>query len=99
MAPNDGVHNAPRPAHAHSGVPAAQGGTPVPAGVGRPATWACIRRRRRWGLGAGGRRNVGEGTRQVGMHWKGGGGGGLQGAQPMPSHCPPDAKCQPQWHL
>ena len=30
------------------------------------------------------------------------GGGGypppLQGAQPMPSHCPPDAKCQPQWH-
>ena len=23
----------------------------------------------------------------------------LQGAQPMPSHCPPDAKCQPQWHL
>ena len=23
----------------------------------------------------------------------------LQGAQPMPSHCPPDAKCQPKWHL
>ena len=23
----------------------------------------------------------------------------LQGAQPMPSHCPPDAKCQAQWHL
>ena len=23
----------------------------------------------------------------------------LQGAQPMPSHCPPDGKCQPQWHL
>ena len=23
----------------------------------------------------------------------------LQGAQPMPSHCPPDAKCQPQRHL
>ena len=23
----------------------------------------------------------------------------LQGAQPMPSHCPPDAKCQLQWHL
>ena len=23
----------------------------------------------------------------------------FQGAQPMPSHCPPDAKCQPQWHL
>ena len=22
-----------------------------------------------------------------------------QGGQPMPSHCPPDAKCQPQWHL
>ena len=23
----------------------------------------------------------------------------LQAAQPMPSHCLPDAKCQPQWHL
>ena len=23
----------------------------------------------------------------------------LQGAQPMPSHCPPDAKCQLQWRL
>ena len=23
----------------------------------------------------------------------------LQGAQPTPSPCPPDAKCQPQWHL
>ena len=23
----------------------------------------------------------------------------IQGAQPMPSHCPPGAKCQPQWHL
>ena len=23
----------------------------------------------------------------------------LQGAQLMPSHCPPDAKCPPQWHL
>ena len=23
----------------------------------------------------------------------------LEGAQPMPSHCPPDANCQPQWHL
>ena len=23
----------------------------------------------------------------------------LQGAQPMPSHCPPDAKCEPHWHL
>ena len=22
-----------------------------------------------------------------------------QGTQPMPSHCPPDAKCQPQRHL
>ena len=22
----------------------------------------------------------------------------LQGAQPMPSHCPPDAKCWLQWH-
>ena len=33
-----------------------------------------------------------------GMHWKGGG-GDPQGAQPVPSHCPPDAKCQLQWHL
>ena len=23
----------------------------------------------------------------------------IQGAQPMPSHCPPDAKCEPRWHL
>ena len=23
----------------------------------------------------------------------------LQGAQPMPSYCPPDGNCQPQWHL
>ena len=23
----------------------------------------------------------------------------LQGAQPMPSHCLPDAKCHLQWHL
>ena len=23
----------------------------------------------------------------------------LQGAQPTHSHCPPDAKCRPQWHL
>ena len=23
----------------------------------------------------------------------------LQGAQTMPSHCPPDGKCQLQWHL
>ena len=23
----------------------------------------------------------------------------LQGALPTPSHCSPDAKCQPQWHL
>ena len=38
----------------------------------------------------------------------GGGGGGLeggevprplQGAQPMPSHCLRNAKCQCQWHL
>ena len=29
----------------------------------------------------------------AGMHWKGGG-GYLLGPQPMPSHCPPDAKCQ-----
>ena len=46
---------------------------------------------------------------QAGMHWKGvwhtalEGEGGLppplQGAQPMPSHCTPDAKCQLAWHL
>ena len=23
----------------------------------------------------------------------------VQGPQPMPSHCPPDAKCQLQWHF
>ena len=35
------------------------------------------------------------------MHWKGGGGTppSLQGAQPMPSHCPPDGKCRLQWRL
>ena len=36
----------------------------------------------------------------AGMQWKGGGyPPPLQGAQPMPSDCPPDAKCQLQWHL
>ena len=35
----------------------------------------------------------------AGMHWKRGGGVPLQGAQPTPSHCPPDGKCQLQWHL
>ena len=36
-----------------------------------------------------------------GMHWKGGSPPPppLEGAQPTPSHCPPDAKCQFQWHL
>ena len=35
-----------------------------------------------------------------GMLWKGGGvPPPLQGAQPMPSHCLPDAKCQLQRHL
>ena len=36
-----------------------------------------------------------------GMHRKGGEvpPPPLQGAQPMPRHCPPDAKCRPQWHL
>ena len=24
---------------------------------------------------------------------------GPAGAQPMLSHCPPDTKCKPQWHL
>ena len=33
---------------------------------------------------------------QPGMCWKG---GGVPGAQPTPSHCPPDAKCRPPWHL
>ena len=34
------------------------------------------------------------------MHWKMGGKvPPLQDAQPMPSPCPPDAKCQLQWHL
>ena len=23
----------------------------------------------------------------------------LRGGQPMPSHCPSNARCQPQWHL
>ena len=36
---------------------------------------------------------------RAGMHWKGGKPPPLQGARPMPSHCPPDGKCQPQWHL
>ena len=35
-----------------------------------------------------------------GMRWKGGRyPHPLQGAQPMPSHCPPDGKGQLQWHL
>ena len=34
------------------------------------------------------------------MNWKGGSPPSpLQGAQPTPSHCLRDAKCQPQWHL
>ena len=33
------------------------------------------------------------------MHWKGEVPPSLQGPQPMPSHCPPDGKCQLQWHL
>ena len=32
------------------------------------------------------------------MHWKPPA-PPFQGAQPMPSHCLPDAKCQFQWHL
>ena len=28
-----------------------------------------------------------------------GGGGDPWGAQPVPSHCPPDGNCQLQWHL
>ena len=40
-------------------------------------------------------------TPSPGMHWKGGGypPPPLQGAQPMPSHCLPDGKSQPQRHL
>ena len=36
-----------------------------------------------------------------GVRWKGGRSPPfpLQGAQPMPSHCPPDGKCRVQWHL
>ena len=36
-----------------------------------------------------------------GMHWKGGGGTPppFHGAQPMPSHCLLDAKCQPQGYV
>ena len=34
------------------------------------------------------------------MHWNGGSPPPPpQGAQPMPSHCPPDGLCQRQWHL
>ena len=32
------------------------------------------------------------------MNCKGGEVPPLQGAQPMPSRCPPHAKCQPEWH-
>ena len=35
---------------------------------------------------------------QGGMHWRGEG-TPLQGPQPTPSHCLPDAKCEAQWHL
>ena len=36
----------------------------------------------------------------AGMHWKGGSyPPPHQVAQPMPSHCPPEGKCQLQWHL
>ena len=39
-------------------------------------------------------RGGGGGGGGAGMHWKGGGGlPPLQGAQPVPSHCLPDAKC------
>ena len=38
--------------------------------------------------------------RAPGMHWKGGRyTPHLHGAQPKPSHCPPNAKCRLQWHL
>ena len=43
--------------------------------------------------------------RREGMHWKGGGGTPLPPSRasslcPVPlTHCPPDGKCQPQWHL
>ena len=72
-----------------------QGGTAVPVCVGRarPGPGGGVQ-----GTGSG--TVGGEGGGQ-GMHWKGGGTPAppLHGAQPMPSHSPPDAKCQPQWHL
>ena len=38
--------------------------------------------------------------RPPGMHWTGGRyPRPLQGAQPLPSHCLPEGKCQLQWHL
>ena len=51
---------------------------------------------RAWGCSGGG--VGGEGGSD---HWKGGGvpPPPLQGAQPMPSHCPRDAKCRLQRHL
>ena len=48
----------------------------------------------------GGRASMGGGGELAGMHWKGGGyPSPLQGAQTLPSHCLPDAKCQLQRHL
>ena len=46
------------------------------------------------------REGTGSGTEGgTGMHWRVPALPPPQGAQPMPSHCPPDGKCQPQWHL
>ena len=45
---------------------------------------------------------IGQWAPPAGMHWKGGrypSPPPFQGAHPMPSHCPSDAKCQAQWHL
>ena len=54
--------------------------------VGRAVEDAC-------GEGAGGGGGLDRGW--AGMHWWGGG-GALEGAQLTPSHCPPDANCQPR---
>ena len=56
---------------------------------------ACSQGRRALGWSPRGKREGGGGGGEGCI----GRGGGVQGAQPMPSHCPSDAKCQPQWHL
>ena len=78
-------HGAPPPHHPHAAV------RPGPARFGLGGHFQSFTGR---APGAGRRGDAG-------MHWKRGGGTPppLQDAQPMPSHCPPHAKCQLQWHL